>query len=139
MTTALFCNLAVAVVLSAVGMLFARPVLQLMNTPAATIVAAWIRAETGVGPSMASGSHTCSGNWADLPTAPQNRHSTVMFSRVSLMPAGISIRLKLSVLVSAQRVRMPIRKPKSPTRLQMKAFLAASAAADLVYQWPMSR
>lgn len=86
----------------------------IMYTPAATIVAAWIRAETGVGPSMASGSHTCSGNWADLPTAPQNRHSTVMFSRVSLMPAGISIRLKLSVLVSAQRVRMPIRKPKSP-------------------------
>ena len=26
---------------------------------------------TGVGPSMASGSHTCRGNWADLPTAPQ--------------------------------------------------------------------
>ncbi|SCJ79126.1 Multidrug export protein mepA [Anaerotruncus sp. 2789STDY5834896] len=36
-TTALFFNLAVAVVLSAAGMLFARPVLQLMNTPAATI------------------------------------------------------------------------------------------------------
>ena len=27
-------------------------------------------AETGVGPSMASGSQTCSGNWADLPTVP---------------------------------------------------------------------
>jgi hypothetical protein len=26
-------------------------------TPAVTMVAAWIRAETGVGPSMASGSH----------------------------------------------------------------------------------
>jgi len=31
-------------------------------TPADTIVAAWIMAETGVGPSMASGSQTCSGN-----------------------------------------------------------------------------
>ena len=41
-------------------------------TPAATIVAAWINAETGVGPSIASGSHTCSGNCADFPTAPQN-------------------------------------------------------------------
>ncbi|MBA7700814.1 hypothetical protein ES703_109538 [subsurface metagenome] len=40
------------------------------KTPAATIVAAWIKALTGVGPSMASGSHTWSGNWADLPTAP---------------------------------------------------------------------
>ncbi len=33
-----------------------------MYTPAATIVAAWIRAETGVGPSIASGNQTCSGN-----------------------------------------------------------------------------
>ncbi len=35
-----------------------------------TIVAAWIRAETGVGPSIASGSQTYSGNWALLPNAP---------------------------------------------------------------------
>ena len=40
------------------------------NTPAATIVAAWMSALTGVGPSIASGSHTCRGNWPDLPTAP---------------------------------------------------------------------
>src|SRR5581483_4164220 len=32
-----------------------------MYTPAVTIVAAWISAETGVGPSIASGSHTYSG------------------------------------------------------------------------------
>ena len=49
-----------------------------MYTPAATIVAAWMSAETGVGPSMASGSQTCSGNCADLPTAPQKISSTVM-------------------------------------------------------------
>ena len=30
----------------------------IMYTPAVTMVAAWISAETGVGPSMASGSHT---------------------------------------------------------------------------------
>ena len=42
------------------------------NTPAATIVAACIKALTGVGPSIASGSHVCSGNCADLPTAPAN-------------------------------------------------------------------
>ena len=29
-----------------------------MYTPAVTMVAAWIRAETGVGPSIASGSQT---------------------------------------------------------------------------------
>ena len=32
------------------------------NTPAVTIVAACIKAETGVGPSMASGSHVCNKN-----------------------------------------------------------------------------
>jgi hypothetical protein len=35
-----------------------------------TIVAAWMSAETGVGPSIASGSHVCSGTWADLAKAP---------------------------------------------------------------------
>src|SRR2546421_12119677 len=39
-------------------------------TPAVTIVAAWIRAETGVGPSIASGSQVWSGTWADLANAP---------------------------------------------------------------------
>ena len=42
----------------------------IMYTPAVTIVAAWIRAETGVGPSIASGSQTYSGNCALLPNAP---------------------------------------------------------------------
>src|SRR2546429_4450931 len=49
------------------------------KTPAATIVAAWISALTGVGPSIASGSQTCSGNCPDFPTAPQksSRHASV--------------------------------------------------------------
>ena len=38
-----------------------------------TIVAAWISAETGVGPSIASGSQTWSGNCALLPAAPPKR------------------------------------------------------------------
>ena len=42
-----------------------------MYTPAVTMVAAWISADTGVGPSIASGSQMCSGNCADLPTAPR--------------------------------------------------------------------
>ena len=40
------------------------------KTPAVTIVAAWIRADTGVGPSMASGNQVCNKNCADLPIAP---------------------------------------------------------------------
>ena len=53
-----------------------------MNTPAVTMVAAWIRAETGVGPSMASGNQVWSMNCADLPMAPINssRQITVRVS-----------------------------------------------------------
>src|SRR5690242_17141061 len=43
-----------------------------MKTPAVTIVAAWISAETGVGPSIASGSQVCSPICADFPIAPMN-------------------------------------------------------------------
>ena len=42
-------------------------------TPATTMVAAWISADTGVGPAMASGSQVCSGNWPLLPMMPMNR------------------------------------------------------------------
>src|SRR5512144_496029 len=41
-----------------------------MYTPAVTMVAAWISADTGVGPAIASGSQTYSGICADLPQAP---------------------------------------------------------------------
>ena len=40
------------------------------KTPATTIVAAWINADTGVGPSIASGNHMCKGNIADFPAPP---------------------------------------------------------------------
>src|SRR3989338_6198059 len=44
---------------------------------AATMVTAWIRAEIGVGPSIASGSHVWSGSCADLPTAPTKSRSAI--------------------------------------------------------------
>src|ERR1700690_2380496 len=51
-----------------------------MKMPAVTMVAAWINAEIGVGPSIESGSHTCSGTCADLPIAPMKRqmHTTLV-------------------------------------------------------------
>ena len=45
----------------------------IMYTPAVTMVAAWMSADTGVGPAMASGSHTCRGNCALLPVAPTKK------------------------------------------------------------------
>src|ERR1700722_5396040 len=44
-----------------------------MKMPAVTMVAAWISAEIGVGPSIESGSQMCKGICADLPMAPMNR------------------------------------------------------------------
>src|SRR5256712_13993586 len=71
-----------------------------MKMPAVTMVAAWISAEIGVGPSIESGSHTCSGNCALLPMAPMKRqmqitdssdHSTSgMSSSVALAKRGAS-------------------------------------------------
>src|SRR5579875_3222081 len=48
-----------------------------MKMPAVTMFAAWISAEIGVGPSIESGSHTCSGTCADLPIAPMNSNPTI--------------------------------------------------------------
>src|SRR5881227_77987 len=50
-------------------------------TPAVTIVAAWISAETGVGPSIASGNQACSGNWPDLPHAEQKQQAEHQYRR----------------------------------------------------------
>ena len=46
-------------------------------TPATTIVAAWMSALTGVGPSIASGSQVWSGIWADFATAPPSSPRTI--------------------------------------------------------------
>src|SRR6059058_3491313 len=65
-----------------------------MKMPAVTIVAAWISAEIGVGPSIESGSQTCSGNCADLPIAPMNRQMQAAVSSGqpvagTVMPASL--------------------------------------------------
>src|SRR6188472_3680498 len=57
-----------------------------MKMPAVTMVAAWISAEIGVGPSMESGSHTCSGTCADLPMAPMNRQMQMKLSTNTSQP-----------------------------------------------------
>ena len=55
-----------------------------MYTPAVTIVAAWISALTGVGPAMASGSHTYKGSCADFPIAPTK--SSIPINATRLIP-----------------------------------------------------
>ena len=55
--------------------------------PAVTMVAAWISADTGVGPSIASSSQDCSGTWADLPQAPSSSSRPIT---VAVVAPGIA-------------------------------------------------
>lgn len=52
-----------------------------------TIVAACINAETGVGPSIASGNHVCNPICADLPTAPVDGDMHVTVGASDSQPA----------------------------------------------------
>ena len=92
-------------------------------TPAVTMVAAWIRAETGVGPSMASGSQLNRGIWADLPVAARKRRST---AAVAVPPPRCESCPKMPppgplsywiVPVFSKIRKMASRKPASPMRL----------------------
>src|SRR6476661_9426830 len=109
-------------------------------TPAVTMVAAWISADTGVGPSIASPSHDCSGTWADLPHAASSSISPIAVSVPSVScgaapntVANDTDPTALNITISA------IAKPMSPTRLTTNAFFAAVAADGLCDQNPMSR
>ncbi len=92
---------------------------------------------------MASGSHTCSGNCALLPIAPQKISRPAVVASVprtcGLAARLFSIRSNLREPKVAQTVRMPSKNPKSPRRVVMKAFLPASAAAGRSNQNPISR
>src|SRR6266550_8438530 len=59
-------------------------------TPAVTIVAAWISALTGVGPSMASGSHIYNGNCADLAVQARKSKRQIMVVDIVGMPPAVT-------------------------------------------------
>ena len=58
------------------------------------MVAAWMSADTGVGPAIASGSQTYSGSCADFPTAPRKNSSAIA---VAVPPAIDGAEAKMSV------------------------------------------
>ncbi len=110
-----------------------------MYTPAVTIVAAWISALTGVGPSIASGSHTNSGICALLPVAPTNSSSAVRLSTPNTPVSGANradpsasfTSVNRRDPASVHRKNIPRMKPASPIRFTMNALLAASEALFL--------
>jgi hypothetical protein len=64
------------------------------NTPAVTIVAACIKAETGVGPSIASGSQICKPICADLPIAPISKVEQIISITLYSFPKKYMVNLK---------------------------------------------
>ena len=104
------------------------------------MVAAWMSADTGVGPSIASSSQDCSGSWADLPQAPSSssRPSAVTTPWLAA-PVFEKTPTKLTVPNSANISMIASDRPASPTRLAMNAFFAAVAAVGLNCQNPISR
>ena len=111
-------------------------------TPAVTIVAAWISAETGVGPAIASGNQTCSGICADLPVAPMKSSTPTRLAETAgaMGAANAALISSMFTVPSAQYSRnRPSRKPASPTRFVMKAFLPAAALAGSSNQNPIRR
>src|SRR6516162_8436324 len=104
------------------------------------MVAAWIGAETGVGPSIASSSQDCSGTCADLPQAPSSS-SSPSASATPLPPdlTEENTPVKVNVPNSANISMIASDRPASPTRLTMNAFFAATAADGLNCQNPISK
>ncbi len=107
-------------------------------------MAAWIRADTGVGPAIASGSQTCRGNWADFPTVPPNNRiaATEMYSgETPPSPSSWEISPMLVVVnpVTAINAMMPNMNGTSPTRVVMNALIAASEFSLTSHQWPINR
>ena len=103
-----------------------------------TIVAAWIRALTGVGPSMASGSQVCSGTWADFANAPTSSRmqpavrSPSPGEKSDLMPSKVS--RKSSEPVWRKMKNVPSTRPTSPSTLMTNALMPACVAVVRRYQ-----
>jgi hypothetical protein len=107
-------------------------------TPAATMVAAWIKAEIGVGPAIASGSQVCSGNCALLPATPASRSRPATVSVVG--PGRSASTAEISnVPAETPSSAIPSRKPTSPTLVTRNAFTAAAGASGSVRSCAISR
>ena len=101
-------------------------------TPAVTMVAAWMSAETGVGPSMASPSQDCRGTCALLAQAPRSSSRPRALRVPSLIFGAAANTVSKSTDPTTANITISaIARPTSPTRLTTNAFLAAAAALGL--------
>src|ERR1700741_1729357 len=104
------------------------------------MVGAWISAETGVGPSIASSDQVCSADCADWPQAASSRSRPIAVSSPLLASLACAETTANEVEPKVTKISdAPRERPMSPTRLITKAFLAAAAADGLCCQNPISR
>lgn len=94
-------------------------------------------ADTGVGPSIAEGSHGCKPNCADLPVAARMRPASGrVMSRFFEAKNSCCISQELVCTASQAMLRIS---PMSPTRLYSTACKAAVFASARPYHQPISR
>jgi len=102
------------------------------------MVAAWISAETGVGPSIASGSQVWSGSWADFANAPTSnmRHAqTIVLSLVAKWSWAVWKTGRKSSEPTLSRIKnAAITRPTSPITLITNALMPAATAVWRRYQ-----
>ena len=121
------------------------------KVPAATIVAAWISADAGVGPSIASGSQSWNGTMPDLPSTPMTSSTMAAVRRVAF---GASARSSVRAVRGGPRLEhlrvcrragargedhhpeheADVGEPGDQERLER-----GRRADSLRLQWPMSR
>lgn len=120
------------------------------KTPAVTSVAACISADTGVGPSIASGNQMCRPICADLPTAPKNSKKVITDKRSIVIPkivqsksTALGAKAKTTWYSTVLKVKntsaIANANPTSPTRLTIIAFIAALPVLILLNQKLISK
>jgi len=118
------------------------PTRVIKNTPAVTIVAAWMSAETGVGPSIASGNQKYNGSCALFPQAPTK--SKIAIAEIAVCDIEPSCAASLIALYDTEptaenATNIAVITPQSPMRLVTNAFLPATAALSRVCQNEMRK
>jgi len=91
---------------------------------------------------MASGSQTWRGNWADLPMVPPNSSRAATVSNQGASRPSLAAReISGMFVVPAAKVstKIPNMNGTSPTRVVMKALMAAFEFSFSSHQCPISR
>ena len=124
-----------------------RSGITLSKTKAPQVTTAELRRiEAGFGPSMASSSQRCIGNWAHLPIGPAIKPKPIKLpANGDKAPLAVAVALHSYRSLNskdpahAERATMPINSNTSPTRFVRNASRAAVTTNGCAYQKPTSK